>query len=51
MRYGNLSLDLRLVVQNDIQQRAVDFDAAFDTAVIFDGAYFSKFVQSLVAIT
>jgi hypothetical protein len=36
-----LSLDMRLVMQNDIQQRTVDLDAA----VVVNEAQFSKFVH------
>src|ERR1700686_767801 len=44
-RYKNSILDLRLLVQNDIQQRAVDFDAVFDAAVVFNEAELAKFVH------
>jgi hypothetical protein len=42
-RVSNASsiLDLRLVVQNDVQQRTVDFDAA----IVVDEAQLSKFVH------
>src|SRR5580704_11262255 len=43
--YTNSALDLRLLVQNDIQQRAVDFDAVFDAAVVFNEAELAKFVH------
>src|SRR5580700_454872 len=43
--YVNSVLDLRLLVQNDIQQRAVDFDTVFDAAVVFNEAKLTKFVH------
>src|SRR5580700_10749567 len=43
--YTNSALDLRLLVQNDIQQRAVDFRSVFDAAVVFNEAELAKFVH------